>query len=267
MKKHQKPRNSSGVSLTELLLSALLISLSTAAIGELMLAVVISTNKMTNQFDAVAASRTVFRRIREDVKISRLVASESDAQKLVLKLHNDEFFREDGMPLKKTDPKYPLTPQKMKYYLKEDPDSKTDRPKEYTLWTTRPDKGDTIILKGIIGPRLRTESDSMPPSIFTYYRRQDITSDGKKITPLTSSNGNNTSTIIPIDWQTDAPSNYTDKDLIGVRMDFELYRPYSTSPNKSDGNQAYHKSLAVHSEAFRRANIDYGDDDVDDDVP
>ncbi|MBX9696391.1 MAG: hypothetical protein K2Z81_28645 [Cyanobacteria bacterium] len=224
MKRHRrKKRKPCGVSLTELLVAALLTTFSTAVIGELMLTTVIASSRLTNQFDAVTAAQSVTNRIRNDVR-SATSFSELTGRKLVLTFEPRDT---DGEP---------LTPYSITYSLVEDTNSKPNRPTEYYL-VQETDGKSIVVLKGIVGPRLVGDSSQAQPTIFSYFVRND-------------------SYVEFEDWVggEDQSEKFKDREdlVVGVRMDLELYRPYTTNPNTSDGNQAFHKSIAVHTEAYRR---------------
>lgn len=73
MKNSTRLRTSKGASLLELLIVALIFSLAIAVIGELVVLITMSSVKVTNQADALAASKSVIERISNDVRQARAI--------------------------------------------------------------------------------------------------------------------------------------------------------------------------------------------------
>lgn len=99
-------RSKSGVSLTELMVSSILLGVSLAVVAELMSLAVLADTKLNKQFDAQTALRIALSRIKQDVRIAKKVVYStpefpgevSNAQTLIL--HLPVYFLD-----KKNDPR------------------------------------------------------------------------------------------------------------------------------------------------------------------
>src|ERR1700678_2240384 len=71
MKRIKVPRNARGFSLTEMIVTAVLLGLSMAAIGEVCVMNTFATTKMSNKVDGLSAGRTAIERVARDIRMSR----------------------------------------------------------------------------------------------------------------------------------------------------------------------------------------------------
>ena len=71
-------RNSSGVSITELIVSSILLASSLAVVVELMALCTVTNSKMFNQFDAQMGAHFAIDRIKRDVRMAAEIKSESN---------------------------------------------------------------------------------------------------------------------------------------------------------------------------------------------
>lgn len=251
MKRARARRSEAGVSLLELVVSSALMVFVTAVLAELMLLAVTSTSRLTNQVDAFNATKFTIERIKNDIRTARAIGS-SDRQTLTLYLpifytdpQNDpasvlfnsgsaenEF---NGIPLKGGTPY-----DTVQYKLEQD----SAHPGEYLLkYSLTPGARDftgevsyrkevspsQTILTGIVGPQdPLVGSDT--PEIFSFFLRDRYDPDEG---------------FLGFDY-----SRTTPNAMDGVRVDIEVKRP---KPSEQTDTTTQ-KTLAVHGEAFVRAN-------------
>ncbi|MGD9685283.1 MAG: hypothetical protein AB7W16_29285 [Candidatus Obscuribacterales bacterium] len=251
MKRVRLRRSEAGVSLLELVVSSALMVFVTAVLAELMLLAVTSTSRLTNQVDAFNATKFTIERIKNDIRTARAIGP-SDRQTLTLYLpifytdpQNDpanilfnsgsaenEF---NGIPLAGSTPF-----DTVQYKLEQD----VTHPGEYLLkYSVTPGSRNfsgevsyrkevnpaQIILTGIVGPQdPLVGSDT--PELFTFFLRDKYDPDEG---------------FLGFDY-----SRTTPNAMDGVRVDIEVKRP---KPSEQTDTTTQ-KTLAVHGEAFVRAN-------------
>ncbi len=207
-------RNARGLSLTELLLGSLLLSVSLAVVAELMALCVMANVKLTRQFDAQAAARTALDRIKRDVRMAQSLQTEITidkdnypseqkrltAQKLILHLpihyldkRNDPMDSQyaAGTPLN------PLNGITLKGYYEVVYDIVADpqRSGEFIVQMTcekseigaadetcsyRKEVSRTSpqrIVSGVIGPLEMNAATGSPPRVFSYISKRPNTSN------------------------------------------------------------------------------------------
>lgn len=228
-------RLNKGATLTELLIAALLLSFSMAVISQIMYMLVISSNKLTNYFDASSAARFAILRIKNDVQsantflsaernsftletLDRYVSSTNDPSKAGYD-SSASWDPLNGMPLVKdgvparSQIKYEVVSSGGLWSLVREVNSKKQ-----------------TVLTGIQGPRLSGVASDQPPSIFRYF---EGVPEGTMNMPVSLSS------------EVELAAN-----VKGLRLDLEVKKPGSL------GNPIFDKNLATHAEVFVRSHIE-----------
>ena len=205
-------RSSRGMSVVELMVSALLMGLTMAAVGELVVMNTYSATRLTNATDGQYGCSRAIRRIGEDVRMaSAIVASQCTPQILVLQQPvclNDPTSNLNGFPLLTASQNQTACVDTITYQVVADPVNVNVYQLQLTRvpgvpgypTSTKPALQQQVVLTGLVGPSLNGQSG--PPSVFQY---------------LSSSN--------QLNFPTSPPSPGT--TTVGVFVDLEVQSPSS----------------------------------------
>lgn len=268
-----KRRNTKGVSITELLVTAILLGVSLAAVAEVMSMCVLTNTKLTNQFDTQFAMSVGIDRLKHDVRTANEVVfttpgdpsipstppefpgERSNAQTLILRLPITYLDKKNDPGSPDYVSSAPLNPlngillpgyDMVMYKVIPDP----DRPNQYKMEISRKGppkfKEDSTcsyrseifpaqtVLKGIIGPTEPGSPPGSPPSVFKYLCRFNGTSALTGVSALTSN-----ASAIP-----NAISGCS-----GIGIDIEMRQNGDSAQSQQT---AFDDVRGAHAEAFLR---------------
>jgi hypothetical protein len=228
-------RSANGVSLVELVVSSILLSVVLAGVGEILSLCVYTSTKQFNLADTRIGLKRALESVKTDVKMSYAIDITSTPQELRLALptpfvapENDPT-REEYNPLAPQNPLNgtPIGPgHQIEYMVKSDP----DKPEEFLLERSSKIAGTTdeptrqIIAKGIIGP-FPIDGTSPFPNVFTYLQKHGLDP-------------------IPSTSEATLPTPTID----GVSIYLELRRPEHAELN----DNRYKSTIGIRGEAFTR---------------
>jgi len=224
------------MSLTEVLVTTVIIGVISAAIGEIMALCAYASVKLGGLTDVRIGARTALERIKRDIRNSNSIDVTSKSDRLKLKI-TKVWLADKNDPAK---PDYDAgaawdslngTPsgigEEVEYYVERD----FARPGEFFLKCDRRAEGRSVlgqtIAKGIIGPLDMTSGDDVP-DVFVYLRR--------------TTNGGTKTTI---------DEAAASKECHGVAVDLEILRPRNDeAPSTTNTDQRLVSTLAIRGEAF-----------------
>lgn len=249
----KKTRSQSGLSITELLVSSLLMGFCFAVIGELVVLNTLAATKLTNKTDGLTAARFASERIKGDVKVGKAFLSTydaptttylDDAQTLIIQ--QPVFYKDssnpdnpqNGFPVKASDGSELLNT--VVYKVVQDPTN----PTEYLLQVAKfvsptsewpasnpnyqvrtPIDTPITILRGVVGPKDPFDP-SKPPQVFQYIESKWDNATSRYTTALVKSDAH------PL--------------IGGVTVDLEVKR--------GSDDKKYATTFGSHTEAFLKFN-------------
>lgn len=250
MKKLRRPE---GLSITELLVSTILMGFCFAVIGELVVLNTLAATKLNNKTDGLSATRFAVERVKNDVRLGRAFLSRydtaattllDDAQTLIIQqpvfFHDpvDSNNAQNGFPLKSNDK---VISNIVVYKIVQD----STNPTEYLLQVSRfvdptaewprtninynvaaPIDPAVTILRGIVGPKDPMDP-TKPPQVFQYIDSTWDSINSRYSTSLVKTDANTMTNGVTVDIEIRRGTNSNKKFATTFGTHFEAYLKYN----------------------------------------